>query len=138
MRLGIGFTRAFIPSGSTLGTSPVEHKGQRLGVNRLDSLNFELCSQDRLATISKYLSVSFSVFIVILGPQMPAQKKLGNHHWVDFNYIVAEMKAKPDPKAQSYYPVWLRVVHGSLFLDPTRPAETLTRPDPTRDCRQKV
>ena len=31
-----------------------------------------------------------------------------------------------------------RVVHGSLFLDPTRPAETLTRPDPTRDCRQKV
>ena len=23
-----------------------------------------------------------------------------------------------------------RVVHGSLFLDPTRPAETLTRPDP--------
>ena len=43
---------------------------------------------------------------------MPAQKKLGNHHWVEFNYltvgIVAEMKAKPDPKAQSYYPVWLR------------------------------
>ena len=23
-----------------------------------------------------------------------------------------------------------RVVHGSLFLDPTRPGETLTRPDP--------
>ena len=25
-----------------------------------------------------------------------------------------------------------------LGPDPTRPAETLTRPDPTRDCRQKV
>ena len=25
-----------------------------------------------------------------------------------------------------------RAVHGSLFLDPTRPGETLTRPDPTR------
>ena len=25
-----------------------------------------------------------------------------------------------------------RVVHGSLFLDPTRPGKTLTRPDPTR------
>ena len=33
---------------------------------------------------------------------------------------------------------WSRVVHGSLFLDPTRPGETLTRPDPTHDCRQKV
>ena len=33
---------------------------------------------------------------------MPAQKKLGNHHWVEFNYLtVAEMKAKPDPKAQA-------------------------------------
>ena len=28
--------------------------------------------------------------------------------------------------------IWFRVVHGSLFLDPTRPGETLTRPDPTR------
>ena len=26
--------------------------------------------------------------------------------------------------------VHIRVVHGSLFLDPTRPAEMLTRPDP--------
>ena len=28
-----------------------------------------------------------------------------------------------------------RVVHGSLFLDPTRPGKTLARSDPTRDCR---
>ena len=60
---------------------------QRLGVDRIDSCNFELCSQDRLATISKYLSVSFSVFLVTLGPEMPAQKKLGNHHWVEVNYL---------------------------------------------------
>ena len=31
-----------------------------------------------------------------------------------------------------------RVVHGSLFLDPTRPDPATRWPDPTRDCRQKV
>ena len=34
--------------GSTLGTSPVEHQDSNWGVNRIDSCNFELCSQEQL------------------------------------------------------------------------------------------
>ena len=35
--------------GSTLGTSPVEHQDSDwVGVNRIDSCNFELCSQGQL------------------------------------------------------------------------------------------
>ena len=34
--------------GRTLGTSPVEASRQRLGVNRIDSWNFELCSEGQL------------------------------------------------------------------------------------------
>ena len=37
-----------------------------------------------------------------------------------------------------YYTIQYRVVHGSLFLDPTRPDPRKRWPDPTRDCRQKV
>ena len=45
--------RALIPEpsslrGSTLGTSPVEHQDSELGVNQIDSCNFELCSQGQL------------------------------------------------------------------------------------------
>ena len=42
--------------GSTLGTSPVRRTSrQRLGVNRIDSCNFELlCSQGQLCNVYNY------------------------------------------------------------------------------------
>ena len=42
------FTRAFIPSGLYFGCQSCRTSRQRLGVNRIDSCNFELCSQGRL------------------------------------------------------------------------------------------